>query len=199
MRLIVGLGNPGAEYEQTPHNMGYLAVDVLAERAGVEMRNRRGRALTARARIGDEEVLLVKPETFMNLSGNSVRELAAQLEAEGGFEAGRDLIVIYDELDFPLGTVRIRERGSSGGHNGAESVIGAVGPEFVRIRVGIGPEHEVSDGAKYVLTTWKKKDLAAVGEALERAADAAEMIVKQGTAAAMNRFNRRDDGTPAQE
>ena len=136
MKLIVGLGNPGIEYQFTPHNLGFLAIDRIAHDCGVEVRNRQCHALTARAKIGGEPVLLAKPETFMNLSGMSVRELVAKYE----IRPESDLIVIYDELDLPLGTIRIRQRGSSAGHNGMKSIIGALGTqEFLRIRLGIAP------------------------------------------------------------
>src|SRR3954469_12020995 len=116
MKLIVGLGNPGIEYQFTPHNLGFLAIDRIANNLGVEVRNRQCRALTARAEIAGHPVILAKPETFMNLSGLSVRELVAEYQVE----IASDLIVIYGELDFPLGTIRIRQRGSSAGHNGIE-------------------------------------------------------------------------------
>ena len=196
MRLIVGLGNPGIEYQFTPHNMGFLAIDRLAERGRVLVNNRHCKAVTARARIGGEELLLAKPETFMNLSGMSVRELVQKYEAD----PARDLVVIYDELDLPLGSVRVRERGGSAGHNGMESVIAALGTqEFPRIRLGIAPEHPVRDGAGYVLAPWKKKDSAKVDEVLDRAADAVEVIVAEGMAAAMNRFNRKPENGAAVE
>jgi PTH1 family peptidyl-tRNA hydrolase len=191
VKLVVGLGNPGPEYEQTPHNVGFLAVDLLAERARVSITNRRSRALTGKAVIAGEEVLLAKPQTFMNLSGPAVRDLLAECGAD--FVPANDLIVVHDEMDFPLGTLRIKERGGSAGHNGIESVIAAIGPEFIRVRLGVAPDHPVRDGAEYVLAAWKKKDLPAVGEMLDRAVEAVEAIVNDGVAAAMNRFNRRDD------
>ncbi|MCU1284261.1 MAG: peptidyl-tRNA hydrolase [Acidobacteriales bacterium] len=192
MKLIVGLGNPGIEYQFTPHNLGFLAVDRIADRCKVQVANRHCKALTARAVIEKEPVLLAKPETFMNLSGMSVRELWAKYGEANELELSRDLIVIYDELDFPLGTMKVQQRGSSAGHNGIESVIGAMGTqEFLRIRLGIAPEHPVKDGAGYVLAPWKKKELTVVDEMLDRAADAVETIIKEGAAAAMNRFNRK--------
>ncbi|HTC93337.1 MAG TPA: aminoacyl-tRNA hydrolase [Terriglobales bacterium] len=191
MKLIVGLGNPGMEYQFTPHNMGFLAIDRIAEKHGVQVINRHCHALTARFKIGEVEALLAKPETFMNLSGRAVRELVAKYEAD----VAKDLIVIYDELDFPLGTLRIRERGSSAGHNGMESVIGALGTqEFVRIRLGIAPEHKVSDGARYVLSQLKKAQYKFVDEVLDRAAEAVEVILTEGVSRAMNRFNQREKG-----
>jgi len=188
VKLIVGLGNPGIEYQFTPHNMGYLAVDRIAEKlGGIRIGNRHCRALTGRGKIGAEEVLLAKPETFMNLSGLSVRELAEKYEAD----PVKDLIVLYDELDFEWGTMRIRQGGSSAGHNGVESLIGAVGPEFIRIRMGVGPGHPISNGADYVLAPMKKKQLEVADEMLERAADAVKMIVEEGVSKAMNTFNQR--------
>jgi peptidyl-tRNA hydrolase, PTH1 family len=190
VKLIVGLGNPGIEYQFTPHNLGFLAIDRIAQQCGVEVRNRQCRALTARAVIGSEPVLLAKPETFMNLSGVSVRELLAQHD----LRPESDLIVIYDELDLPLGMIRIRQRGSSAGHNGMESLIGALGTqEFLRIRLGIAPDRKVSDGVKYVLTPFRKKELKVVDEVLDTAAEAVNVVLKEGPAAAMNRFNRKNE------
>jgi PTH1 family peptidyl-tRNA hydrolase len=188
VKLIVGLGNPGIEYQFTPHNMGFLAVDTLANELGVEVRNRQAQSLTARTVIGSEQVLLVKPETFMNLSGLAVRGLVSKYEVRP--EA--DLIVIYDELDLPLGSIRIRERGSSAGHNGMESIIGALGTqEFLRIRLGIAPNRKIADGVKFVLTPFRKAQLKVVDEVLDRAAEAVRLILDEGPAAAMNRFNRK--------
>ena len=190
MKLIVGLGNPGIEYQFTPHNLGFLTIDRLADQYGAEVRNRNCRALTARVVIGEQQVLLAKPETYMNLSGLSVRELLAQHE----LKPEADLIVIYDELDLPLGTLRIRRRGSSAGHNGMESIIGALGTqEFLRIRLGIAPEKKVADGVKYVLTPFRKKDLKLLDEVLDKAAEAVKVILTEGPDAAMNRFNRKPE------
>jgi PTH1 family peptidyl-tRNA hydrolase len=188
VKLIVGLGNPGIEYQFTPHNIGFLAVDRIAGECGARVANRRCRALTGKCQIGGKEVLLAKPETFMNLSGMAVRELVEEFEAE----PSRDLIVIYDELDLPLGTLRIRERGSSAGHNGLESVLGALEtPEFTRIRLGIAPAHPVRDGAAYVLSPFKKAQYKSVDGLLDSAAEAAKVILTEGAGEAMNRFNRR--------
>ena len=190
MKLIVGLGNPGIEYQFTPHNVGYLAIDRIANNLGVEIRNRQCRALTARAVIAGQPVILAKPETFMNLSGLSVRELVAEYQAD----VKSDLIVIYDELDLPLGTIRIRQRGSSAGHNGMESILGALGTdEFLRIRLGIAPDRKVADSVKFVLTPFRKAQLKVVDEVLDMAAETVEVILKEGPAAAMNRFNRKNE------
>ena len=192
MKLIVGLGNPGIEYQFSPHNLGFLAVDRIAGDLKVEVRNRLCRALTARVVIEGVPALLAKPETFMNLSGLSVRELVAKHEVIP--EA--DLIVIQDELDFALGTLRIQARRSSAGHNGIESIIDALGTnDFLRIRIGVAPEHKVEDGQRYLLAPMRKADLKVVDEVLDTAAEAVRVILKDGPAAAMNRFNRKEEGT----
>ena len=189
VKLIVGLGNPGIEYQFTPHNLGFLVVDRIAGERGVEIRNRQCRALTARIQVGDEPVLLAKPETYMNLSGLSVRELVAEYEVK----PETDLIVIQDELDFPLGTLRIHTRRSSAGHNGIESIIDALGTnDFLRIRIGVAPEHKVEDGQRYLLAPMRKADLKVVDEVLDTATEAVKVILKDGPAAAMNRFNRKE-------
>jgi len=181
VKLIVGLGNPGIEYQHTPHNLGFEVVDCIANDCGVEIRNRQCKALTARTEIGSGPVLLVKPETFMNLSGTAVRELVEKYE----IKIETDLIAIYDELDLPLGTIRIRERGSSAGHNGMKSIIGSLGTqEFLRIRLGIAPETRI-------LKPFRKSQRKVADEMIATAADAVEMILKEGVAAAMNRFNRK--------
>jgi peptidyl-tRNA hydrolase, PTH1 family len=189
VKLIVGLGNPGIEYQFTPHNIGFLAVDRIAEECGVTVDNRHSKALNARARIGSEEVWLAKPETYMNLSGMSVRELVEK----SGIDPQKDLIVIYDELDLPLGMIRIRERGSSAGHNGMQSIINALQTEEItRIRLGVAPDDPSKGGARYILSQFRKSQLAAVDDALERTAEAVKVIVDDGVATAMNRFNRKN-------
>ena len=194
MKLIIGLGNPGIEYQFTPHNAGFLALDRIAEYCGVPLANRRSRALTAKARFAGQEVLLAKPETFMNLSGLSVAALVQELEIT---VPSQDVIVIYDELDLPLGTLRIRERGSENGHNGAISVSGALGTqEWLRIRIGVG-KPPLADGTEvkaggtdYLLSPMRKQELAVLDEVLDRVHGAVEAIVAQGVIAAMNEFNR---------
>ena len=190
MKLIVGLGNPGIEYQFTPHNLGFLTIDRIANGLGIEIRNRQCRALTARATIAGEPVVLAKPETYMNLSGLSVRELAAEHQVD----VQRDLIVIYDELDLPLGTIRIRQRGSSAGHNGMESILGALNTdEFLRIRLGIAPDRKILDSVKYVLTPFRRAQEKVVVEVLDTAAEAVEVIIRDGPDDAMNRFNRKNE------
>jgi PTH1 family peptidyl-tRNA hydrolase len=191
--LVVGLGNPGMEYQWTPHNAGFLAIDRLAQRSGAVVSNRRCRALTASARIGGREVVLAKPETFMNLSGIAVQALLKELGREFGEGPIEDLVVLYDELALPLGTLRVRAGGSSGGHNGARSINGALGTEeWARIRIGVGPdglETASRRGKDYLLTPMRKKELAVLDEVLDRAADAVETVIVSGVGAAMNRFN----------
>ena len=190
MKLIVGLGNPGIEYQFTPHNLGFLTIDRIANGLGIEIRNRQCRALTARATIAGKPVVLAKPETYMNLSGLSVRELVAEHQVD----VERDLLVIYDELDLPLGAIRIRQRGSSAGHNGMESILGALNTdEFLRIRLGSAPDRKILDSVKYVLTPFRRAQEKVVVEVLDTAAQAVEVILKEGPAAAMNRFNRKNE------
>jgi PTH1 family peptidyl-tRNA hydrolase len=203
--VVVGLGNPGMEYVWTPHNAGFMAIDRIAQQERVAVQNRRCKALTGTARIANREVILAKPETFMNLSGLSVAALLKEFEI-GPEERGRNLVVLYDELDLPLGTVKIKERGSPAGHNGARSITGALGSnEWLRIRIGVGqdlPPEAIAAGAQvgkrvrggkdYLLDPMGKKDLAVLDEVLDRVAIAVRMIIDLGPAAAMNEFNRRD-------
>jgi len=198
--LVVGLGNPGIEYQFTPHNAGFLAIDRIAGDRGAVVGNRRCRALTATVRIASRDVILAKPETFMNLSGESVRALVREYE----IDAERDLIVLYDEVALTLGTLRIRERGSPGGHNGVKSISGALrSEEWVRIRIGVAPElPAAAESARrqrkdYVLTPFRKAELGLLDEALDRAAKAVEVILAEGVGAAMNEFNRKDVGGAA--
>jgi len=197
VKLIVGLGNPGIEYQFTPHNAGFLAVDRIADDCGVVLSNRRGRALTAKARLAGHEVLLAKPETYMNLSGLSVAALIQELEIAIPSE---DLIVLYDELAFPLGRLRISANGRANGHNGVKSISGALGTEeWLRIRIGVGKPaledgREIKAGGKdYLLAQFRKQELAVLDEVLDRAKGAVEAVLTEGVSAAMNRFNRRPE------
>ena len=189
MKLIVGLGNPGYEYHLTPHNLGFMAVDRLAEECGVDISRREGQALVARSELQGVEVVLAKPQTFMNLSGLAVERLVARYDAEV-----KDLIVLLDEADLPFGTLRIRQRGSAGGHNGMKSIIGALqSDEFARVRMGIQPvDRPVEDRATYVLSRFRKSEMGAVEDLVDRAAEAVRVILRDGTQKAMNLFNRRD-------
>jgi PTH1 family peptidyl-tRNA hydrolase len=176
-----------------------MALDRLANQAGVEVGNRRCRSLTATTRIAGHEVILAKPETFMNLSGEAVRLLLKEFEAD----PLEDLIVLYDELDLPLGTARLKERGSPAGHNGARSVSGALRTnDWLRVRIGVGPNlpaEAVAAGAAhrtggkdYLLSPLRKMELASLDEVLDRVANAVRVVVEQGVAAAMNELNRRE-------
>ncbi len=194
----MGLGNPGLEYLWTPHNAGFMAIDRIARQEGVEVQNRRCRAMTGTCRIGGRPVILARPETFMNLSGASVSALVQEFEAD----PAQDLLVIYDELDLPLGTFRIRERGSPAGHNGARSITGALGTEeWLRLRIGVGPnlppEAAAAGGRRpgrdYLLSPMRKADLAVLDEVLDRVATAVRRILEAGPGAAMNEFNRKED------
>jgi len=197
---VVGLGNPGIEYQFTPHNAGFLAVDRIADDHRVAVANRRCRAMTAKIAIAGREVILAKPETFMNLSGLSVAALVDEFEVD----PRRDLLVLYDELALPLGALRIRERGSAGGHNGAKSICGMLQTEdWARIRIGVGPDGEAASafrrGKDYLLTPMRKADLATLDEVLDQVAKAVEVVVAQDLKAAMNEFNRREQNGPAEE
>jgi peptidyl-tRNA hydrolase, PTH1 family len=207
--LIVGLGNPGLEYLWTPHNAGFMAIDRIAQQEGVVVQNRRCRAATATCRIAGREVVLAKPETFMNLSGVAVAALVQEFEAD----PSRDLLVIYDELDLVLGTFKIRERGSPAGHNGARSVTDALDTqEWLRLRIGVGrdlrpdlPPEAIAAGAgkrpgrDYLLSPMRKADLAVLDEVLDKVATATRRILEVGPAAAMNEFNRKDEKTGNKE
>jgi len=197
--LIVGLGNPGLEYLWTPHNAGFMAIDRIAQQEGVVVQNRRCRATTATCRMAGREVILAKPETYMNLSGLAVAALVREFEAD----PAKDLLVIYDELDLTLGTFKIRERGSPAGHNGARSVSSVLGTqEWLRLRIGFGldlPPEALAAGAgkrpgkDYLLSPMRKADLTVLDEVLDRVAVAARRILSEGPAAAMNEFNRTDE------
>ena len=187
MRLIVGLGNPGIEYAWTPHNLGFLVVDALAEDAGIRVSRPEAKSLVGLGQIAGREVVLAKPQTMMNLSGLAVRELVSRAECEPS-----EMIVVCDDIAFPWGMLRVRERGTAGGHNGLKSVIGALGTtEFVRVRLGVKPEELRGDLKEYVLHQIRRDEEDLVAEEIEQGAEAVKVILAEGTQAAMNRFNRR--------
>ena len=195
MRLIVGLGNPDPEYQWTPHNLGFMAVDELANRNGIRVERPEGKALAGRGKIAGEDVVLAKPQTYMNLSGISVRELLEKYEVDLD-----DLLVMWDEVQLPLGTIRIHPSGSAGSHNGAKSVISAVGTEeFARLRLGCGPAHQRSSRKEHVLRPMKKVELEIAAEMIGEAGDAVEMILTQGIDAAMTKYNRRKPEEPEEK
>lgn len=187
MRLIVGLGNPDPEYQWTPHNLGFLAVDELANRGGIRVERTEAKALVGSGKLAGKEVILAKPQTYMNLSGIAVRELLAKYELDVS-----DLLVMWDEVQLPLGVIRVHPDGSAGSHNGAKSVIGALGTqEFSRLRLGCGPDHPVSSRRDHVLRPMKKAELEIAAEMIDQAGNAVETILKEGLDAAMTKFNRR--------
>jgi peptidyl-tRNA hydrolase, PTH1 family len=192
VKLVVGLGNPGAEYHHSPHNMGFAVIDRLADRFKVSLDRKRAKSRYGRLQLEHEEVFLIQPQTYMNLSGQSIKDWMR----EQGSNAG-DLLVVHDELDLPWGTIQIRQRGSSAGHHGVESIIEALGlKEFIRLRIGVAPDHPVGDAAGYLLRPMRHSQREALDEIVERAADATEMILRQGVAKAMNCFNQRQGHRP---
>lgn len=193
MRIIVGLGNPGREYAWTPHNLGFQVMDCLADRFAIRITRPEAQSLIGVGRIAGHDVVLAKPQTFMNLSGHAVADLIARHEADPA-----ETIVVSDEVALPWGAIRIRERGSAGGHNGLKSVIGALGSdEFLRVRMGIRPEFPIRDLAAYDLAPMGKDVREVAGKMIGTAADAIEMILADGVGRAMSHFNRR--ATPPEE
>jgi len=186
MHLIVGLGNPGDEYEWSRHNLGFMLIDKLAADAAATVKRRECRSLVGSALIEGRRVRLVKPQTFMNLSGEAVTCLMAKYEVADP----QSLIVISDDLALPFGTIRLRARGSAGGHNGLKSIIAALGTnEFTRLRIGIQPEHPVADAKGFVLHKIPRAERRAVKEMLERGAEALRAVLRDGVAKAMSLYN----------
>jgi peptidyl-tRNA hydrolase, PTH1 family len=186
MFLIVGLGNPGTEYAQTRHNLGFMLVDKLAAEADISVKRRECQSLIGGGVIEAERVKLVKPQTYMNLSGEAVSCLTSKYE----IEATKSLIVISDDLALPFGVIRLRQRGSAGGHNGLKSIIASLGTnEFMRLRIGIQPEHPLSDSKKFVLSEFSREEKRALEEILERSAQAVRSVIGDGIAKAMSLHN----------
>jgi PTH1 family peptidyl-tRNA hydrolase len=185
--LIVGLGNPGKEYEWTRHNLGFMLIDKLALDHGINVSRRECSSLAGRGEIEGAVTKLAKPQTFMNLSGQAVSCLLSKLQTESPIE---QLVVISDDLALPLGTIRIRERGSAGGHNGLKSIIASIGTsEFVRLRIGIQPDHPISDSKRFVLDEFPRSERSIVEETLVKSADAIRTIIRDGALKAMSEFN----------
>jgi len=192
LKLIAGLGNPGYEYHLTPHNLGFMAVDRLAEQCGVEINRPEAQALTAITRVGKTEVVLAKPQTYMNLSGLAVGRLLHNYDLPV-----EELIVLVDEASLPFGRLRIRAQGSAGGHNGLKSIIGSLqNDNFIRVRMGVQPDHRVDDLTAHLLGRFRKADLDAVMDLIDRAADAVRVIVQESLQQAMNRYNQRQPSMP---
>jgi peptidyl-tRNA hydrolase, PTH1 family len=195
MYLVAGLGNPGEEYENTPHNLGFRVVDLLAERHSIRVNRKDSKALTGVGEIAGKAVMLAKPQTYMNLSGTSVAPL---MEKHSLTPA--DLILVYDELDLPWGELRIKPRGSAAGHKGPTSVIGSLGTqEFVRVRLGINPGHEIREGAEYLLAPIKRSQQKETEELVGRGADAVASLIAEGVEKSMTKFNRRAQGLKTEE
>jgi peptidyl-tRNA hydrolase, PTH1 family len=195
MYLVVGLGNPGEEYENTPHNLGFRVIDLLAERHAIRVNRKDSKALAGVGEIAAKPVMLAKPQTYMNLSGTSVRGL---MEKHSFTPA--DLILVYDELDLAWYDMRIKPRGSAAGHHGVLSVIDALGTkEFVRVRLGVNPGHKVRDGAEYLLAPIKRSEQKETEELVARGADAVASIIAEGVEKSMTKFNRRAQGSKTEE
>jgi peptidyl-tRNA hydrolase, PTH1 family len=187
MRLIVGLGNPGSDYEWTPHNMGFLAVDGIAERAGIRVTRPEAKSYVGRGKFAGEDVILAKPQTMMNLSGVAVRMLVEKYECDPA-----EMIVLIDEVDLPWGMLRIRERGSGGTHNGLKSIVAELGGgEFIRVRIGTRPEKIWGDLSDYVLSKMGRADREVASQMVTEATDAVELIITESVNTAMSKFNRR--------
>jgi PTH1 family peptidyl-tRNA hydrolase len=188
MRLIVGLGNPGPEYQWTPHNLGFLAVDELANRGGIRVERPEAKALVGLGKLAGEEIILAKPQTFMNLSGISVRELLEKYQL-----GPQDVLAMWDEVQLPWGAIRIHAEGSAGSHNGAGSLISSLGtPAIARLRLGCGPDHPLSSRKEYVLRPMKKSELEVAAEMIADTGDAVELMLTKGIEAAMAKYNRRE-------
>ena len=188
--LIVGLGNPGKEYESTRHNLGFMLIDKLAQDEGIGVNRRECSSLVGRGDIEGTRTKLVKPQTFMNLSGHAVACLLKKIESESPSERIGQLVVISDDLALPLGKIRVRERGSAGGHNGLKSIIASIGTnEFIRLRIGIQPEHPISDSKRFVLDAFSRSERSIVEETIELSAKAIRIIIRDGALKAMSEFN----------
>ncbi len=187
MNVIVGLGNPGDEFEWSRHNLGFMLIDKVAAEEGATVKRRECRSLVGSAEIEGQRVRLVKPQTFMNLTGEAVACLISKYEID---DVAQSLIVISDDLALPFGAIRLRARGSAGGHNGLKSIIAALGTnEFVRLRIGIQPEHPVSDAKGFVLDKIPRAERPAVKETLARSAEALRTVFRDGVAKAMSLYN----------
>jgi peptidyl-tRNA hydrolase, PTH1 family len=190
VKLVVGLGNPGAQYKGTRHNAGFAVIDEIARRAAVGFESAPAEAVIAKWRRPDGVALLAKPLTFMNLSGQAVGEIARYFKIDAP-----DLLIVVDEVQLPLGRLRARARGSAGGHNGLKSVIAHLGDAFPRLRIGVGRGEQQRDLADHVLSRFEKDETAEVERMTARAADAAEMFITSGIEAVMNAFNGGDPAT----
>lgn len=185
MKLIVGLGNPGRDYVNNRHNVGFKCIDAFAREHGISVKQREARSYTGTGHIDDIKVILAKPRTFMNLSGEAVAALMRRYKL-----STEDILVVYDDLDLPLGKIRIREKGSSGGHKGVQSIIEHIGSqEFLRIRVGIAPAEKDADAIEHVLSDFTPDEKTVMKDVYPRVAEAIQFILEEGITAAMNKYN----------
>ncbi len=181
----MGLGNPGKEYVRSRHNVGFMCADRWAERHGISFDKKRPWAVIGEGELDSCRVMIAKPRTFMNLSGDAVHEMANRWHVQP-----KDLLVLYDDMDLPLGSLRLRERGSAGGHNGIKSIIERLGSqEFLRLRIGIGRPNGDADAIRHVLSQFTRDEAQVLDEALDRACDAIDCILSEGITPAMNKFN----------
>jgi PTH1 family peptidyl-tRNA hydrolase len=195
MFLVAGLGNPGERYAATPHNLGFLVVDRLAARHGIRMTRKECQAVIGQGTIGGKPVLLAQPQTYMNLSGVAIKPLLQKNELSPA-----DLILVYDELDLPWGSLRVKPKGSAAGHNGITDVIAKLGTsDFPRIRLGVHPGHALQSGADYLLSRFTRQQTETLDEFIDHAADATESVIAEGVEKSMTRFNRRAKGSTTEE
>jgi len=191
MKLILGLGNPGTQYEWTPHNLGFIAIDVLAGRNNIRVTRPEAKSYIGRGTVAGQEVVLAKPQTMMNLSGSALRAMFERYESKPA-----DVIVLSDEVALPWGMIRINERGSAGGHNGLKSIVQVAGMDFIRVRMGVKPEHPIADLADYVLCPMNKEHREVAKQMASEAAEAVEIILSEGPGKAMTKFNRKVEPEP---
>ncbi|HWE48203.1 MAG TPA: aminoacyl-tRNA hydrolase [Bryobacteraceae bacterium] len=192
---MAGLGNPGERYAATPHNLGFLVVDRLAARHGIRMTRKECQAVIGQGTIGGKPVLLAQPQTYMNLSGVAIKPLLQKNELSPA-----DLILVYDELDLPWGSLRVKPKGSAAGHNGITDVIAKLGTsDFPRIRLGVHPGHALQSGADYLLSRFTRQQTETLDEFIDHAADATESVIAEGVEKSMTRFNRRAKGSTTEE
>ena len=189
MRMIVGLGNPGRRYVQTRHNVGFTVIENLANRWSIPADGKQLGALVGTGRIGDSKAMLIRPQSFMNRSGQPVRSLVGYFKL-----ASSDVIVVHDDLDLPFGRVQLKQGGGHGGHNGLRDLNKHVGSDYVRVRMGVGRPPEGWDTADYVLGKWSQDETPQVPSIIDRASDAIESVIRDGLEAAMNQFNQRPQG-----
>lgn len=197
---MAGLGNPGEDYAATPHNMGFLVVDRLAARHGIRVTRKECQALIGQGSVAGKTVLLAKPQTYMNLSGVAIKSLISKYDEDENEVSPPDLLLIYDELDLPWGSLRVRPKGSPAGHNGVIDIVEKLGTQdFPRIRLGVHPGHPLSSGKDYLLSRFTRRQTEELDAFVDLAADAAESVIAEGVEKSMTKFNRRAPGSTTEE